>query len=396
MASQDRKFHYIWLADGTKVLDSETGINYKAYLGSLIYEYGTSQSKFKTEFENGTISFDEMTGQHEVLRYFKDHLGSVRVIMQNGRPAAFNEYEPFGRFEQEYSSDKFQNVTFPEAKNKFMFNGKEEFYNNAKPILNFGARMYDPTIARWNSVDPMAFLFQNHSPYNYCFNNPINYTDPSGMNPQEDEIEILTEIEHIIVTADRIRPSVSRSVSMLTLPRRVLMTKAVHHIVKGGLGAFIDNHTNDNDTIPPKNSNLKPKIWYVDNMEDAYNEMVENTYDENGNIITEVAGVILKEGGVILGVSPEFTDHSANMSIFNLLRDQYGRVYINFEGKIYEVTMTIHTHPHIIPHGHGIGISQADSVYQNAVNIPMLIVYNYKVYRYNGGNRNIYEEYATF
>ncbi len=180
MASQDRKFHYIWLADGTKVLDSETGINYKAYLGSLIYEYGTSQSKFKTEFENGTISFDEMTGQHEVLRYFKDHLGSVRVIMQNGRPAAFNEYEPFGRFEQEYSYNKFQNVTLPAAKNKFMFNGKEEFYNNAKPILNFGARMYDPTIARWNSVDPMAIQYHKVSPYAYCINSPIMYIDPDG------------------------------------------------------------------------------------------------------------------------------------------------------------------------------------------------------------------------
>ncbi len=39
MASQDRKFHYIWLADGTKVLDSETEITYKAYLGYLINEY---------------------------------------------------------------------------------------------------------------------------------------------------------------------------------------------------------------------------------------------------------------------------------------------------------------------------------------------------------------------
>ncbi len=261
MATATQQKTVTYLADGTKAIDTtiENGAaKYSAKLGSLIYEYGISKSKFKTNFENGTISFDEMTGQHEVLRYFKDHLGSVRVIMQNGRPAAFNEYEPFGRFEQEYSYNKFQNVTLPAAKNKFMFNGKEEFYNNAKPILNFGARMYDPTIARWNSIDPLAFLFQNHSQYNYCFNNPINYTDPSGMNPQEDEIEILTEIKPIIVTADRIRPSVSRPVSILSLPRKVTVNRAIYKIAHLGIGGSRNDKEPENQDYPHYNwSNYK-------------------------------------------------------------------------------------------------------------------------------------------
>ncbi len=41
--------------------------------------------------------------------------------------------------------------------------------------------MYDPAIARWHNVDPLAELDYNWTPYRYGYNNPIAFTDPDGL-----------------------------------------------------------------------------------------------------------------------------------------------------------------------------------------------------------------------
>ena len=46
--------------------------------------------------------------------------------------------------------------------------------------IDYGARQYDPAIARWNRTDPMAENFYILSTYHYCCNNPIIHIDLYG------------------------------------------------------------------------------------------------------------------------------------------------------------------------------------------------------------------------
>jgi RHS repeat-associated protein len=48
-----------------------------------------------------------------------------------------------------------------------------------------GARYYSSALARWGSVDPLADDFPAWSGYNYSYNNPFRFTDPTGMAPDD-------------------------------------------------------------------------------------------------------------------------------------------------------------------------------------------------------------------
>ena len=63
--------------------------------------------------------------------------------------------------------------------NRYKFNGKE--LDEETGFYYYGARYYNPKFSIWLSVDPLAEIFPNWNPYNYTMQNPINLTDPDGM-----------------------------------------------------------------------------------------------------------------------------------------------------------------------------------------------------------------------
>lgn len=71
------------------------------------------------------------------------------------------------------------------AKNLYAFNGKE--FDDETGFYDYDARIYDPLIGKWITQDPMSESFYGHSPYNYVLNNPINYSDPTGMYPTNNQ-----------------------------------------------------------------------------------------------------------------------------------------------------------------------------------------------------------------
>jgi len=64
--------------------------------------------------------------------------------------------------------------------NRYKYNNKELDQMHGLDLYDYGARHYDASIGRWETVDPLAEKHYNISPYVYCSGNPVNKIDPDG------------------------------------------------------------------------------------------------------------------------------------------------------------------------------------------------------------------------
>ncbi|UPT69189.1 MAG: RHS repeat-associated core domain-containing protein [Sphingobacteriales bacterium JAD_PAG50586_3] len=64
---------------------------------------------------------------------------------------------------------------------RFGFNGKE--YDKQTSTQDYGFRIYNPSLARFLSVDPLADDYPFYTPYQFAGNNPIQYIDLDGKEP---------------------------------------------------------------------------------------------------------------------------------------------------------------------------------------------------------------------
>ena len=122
----------------------------------------------------------------KVPHNLRDHLGSVRAVVDASTGAVIerNDYLPFGQRRTTVNTTSETASGSNASPNRWFFSGKESqsFLSAYIPLLDFGARMYDPATARWTSIDPMAEKYYGMSPYIYCANSPINLVDTKGMD----------------------------------------------------------------------------------------------------------------------------------------------------------------------------------------------------------------------
>ncbi|HEY0056438.1 MAG TPA: RHS repeat-associated core domain-containing protein, partial [Pedobacter sp.] len=160
--------------NGTSVLVTE-------YADGIVYERQGSGSSRQLSFIQTVEGRARPGSSNFIYEYdLKDHLGNNRVtikpktidptqadIIQEKSYYAFGMEMDLGLAKQDY--------------HKYLYNGKE--LQEELGQYDYGARFYDPETARWNVTDPLAENFSAHTPYNYVYNNPVNFTDPDGRSP---------------------------------------------------------------------------------------------------------------------------------------------------------------------------------------------------------------------
>ena len=201
---------YGHLADGTKIRSVDGTGNGLQYRGSLVYTQTAGQSGspiltldcaltsagriVRWTAADGSVSYRS-------LIHLRDHLGSVRAVIDGdtGTVLEANDYYPFGKriptpVTESAVTEPVEVTSNPNphsaastgsatSQNRWLFSGKESqsFLSAAIPLLDFGARMYDPLTARWTAQDPLAEKYYAVSPYAYCSANPVNIVDPNGL-----------------------------------------------------------------------------------------------------------------------------------------------------------------------------------------------------------------------
>ncbi len=103
-----------------------------------------------------------------------DHLGTVRQITDGTADMAFlQHYEPFGTVK----------ATYGISSSEFGFTGEWE---DVTGLVFLRARYYKPNIGRFSTRDLFdGYIEHPYSQhfYQYSYNNPITYADPSGNDP---------------------------------------------------------------------------------------------------------------------------------------------------------------------------------------------------------------------
>lgn len=177
------KIQYTYDATGQKLAkkvinNNATEATSGLYSGNFVYNWNGELQYIMTA--NGRLVPDVDGYRFEF--YIKDHLGNTRATYAAACPgvaqvAERNHYYPLG---MELEPLAYQSGA--DIDNLYLYNGKELQKEYGLEWYDYGWRMYDPQLGRWNVIDLMIEKHFGYSGYAYSYNNPIRYMDLMGLD----------------------------------------------------------------------------------------------------------------------------------------------------------------------------------------------------------------------
>ena len=160
-----------------------TGSKMKKTLGSQVSYYQGSVLKVDGQTMvltgEGRMVYNTTSHLWEYEYDLKDHLGNTRISFSTDQDQLSllqtKDYYPFGM--------EMANNHLNSPATKFLYNGKELQDECGLDWYDYGARFYDPMLARFHTIDALADTFSYQTPYAYAINNPVRYIDWMGMAP---------------------------------------------------------------------------------------------------------------------------------------------------------------------------------------------------------------------
>ena len=154
--------------DGTKILEEETTINNQTE--TIKYIYDTNDMLINIITREG------------IYYYEKDITGNITgLVDKNKNYVVKYRYDAWGNvLEKQILVD-----SIAAQYNPFIYKGY--YYDVETQLYCVSSRYYSPELCRWISPDSIEYLdlesINGLNLYAYCFNDPINYADPSGCFP---------------------------------------------------------------------------------------------------------------------------------------------------------------------------------------------------------------------
>jgi RHS repeat-associated protein len=155
----------------------------------------TGRIAMREERTYGSAAADNGTDALLTRYVYSNHLQSASLELNEvGDIIGYEEYHPYGT-----TSYQANNALVKACAKRYRYTGKER--DEESGLYYHGARYYVPWLGRWCSPDPInnewynlqkgqpdrngkrSFTELTASPYEYCYDNPILFTDPTGEQP---------------------------------------------------------------------------------------------------------------------------------------------------------------------------------------------------------------------